>query len=639
MSSAGSEKAETTFREKELARRTTNALYERTSADKYTFENTRKDLVVLKGGQYLDQVIKIDEFQLIDRLLVEGMTNENQLEDLASSLDLATFNIHEVWLDDKTDVYNLLYYIYHELLDRIFPNYIYFQKYINTNRNICSRETTIYVPESQLSKALKYLDSSIIHPVYSIKAYKGDVYQAIKNHSAYDFCQKHLYTAAIQAADRVYQYGNCDHGEKYYYSCTHCGKCEKNPKHLFLKVENGPKILPVNPMGYGHDYADYVADDDHYIGKNAAGQHVYWMACTWCGSSYRQDEIKTSKSEVKRREELALVDDKPGVGMFVTSRKSTAKVSKAAQSGVNFALSVNLVDEALLGNDYTVTATRAQLIAIAVRLAEELTGKEVSKGSGYSDAKDVYAQKASKMGLTDDFAATKLSPDTKVTRQEMATVIYRALRYVEKNSEYAYTDYDSKLNTYTDKSLLKQWAVEPMAFMNALGLIKGTTATTLSPDAPCAIETALDVAYNSTFAHTLGWYQAEPGTPVHGTTWISSDPSVKTTPIRYGLNDRIWVIGPPIGVRDEMVPITEPYTGRKIYIKSESFHPLRWRGGDPMEMYKAHREAHTVKSKKNSDSSSSTATKKAKTKAKQTTKKAKQKTTKQIGKSLRDLIR
>ena len=231
--------------------------------------------------------------------------------------------------------------------------------------------------------------------------------------------------------------------------------------------------------------------------------------------------------------------------MYTMPAKSTAKVSKDKQSGVNFALCVNLIDEPLLGNDYTVTATRRQLLSVAVRLAEELTGKSVPKASGksYSDANDDYALKAATMRLTEGFADGKLQPDTKVTRQEMATVIRRALTYVEENSELAYTDYDSKLDKYTDKGQLKDWAVEPVAFLNAIGLLDGPTATTLAPNQLCPIELVLDLAYNSTYAHTIGWYQTDWTSPVHG--YASFVPSLEIAEIlNHSYNERVWVTGP-----------------------------------------------------------------------------------------------
>ena len=78
--------------------------------------------------------------------------------------------------------------------------------------------------------------------------------------------------------------------------------------------------------------------------------------------------------------------------------------------------------------------------------------------------------------------------------------------YVKANSDIAYTEYNSKLSDYTDSDKLSTWAKEPMAFMNALGLVEGTSATKLSPTAKCSIQEALATAYKSMSADQIGWY-------------------------------------------------------------------------------------------------------------------------------------
>lgn len=69
--------------------------------------------------------------------------------------------------------------------------------------------------------------------------------------------------------------------------------------------------------------------------------------------------------------------------------------------------------------------------------------------------------------------------------------------------------------------------------MNALGLINGTTDTTLAPTASCTIEQALIVAYRSLDAGYIGWYQC--AKTVKGFGHYSD----LATHYTYG--DRIWV--------------------------------------------------------------------------------------------------
>ncbi len=62
---------------------------------------------------------------------------------------------------------------------------------------------------------------------------------------------------------------------------------------------------------------------------------------------------------------------------FTLSRKSNVNMSEWVQSDVNFALNDNLIDDAVLGWDYTQNISRLQFCSLAVKLAEELTEKSI----------------------------------------------------------------------------------------------------------------------------------------------------------------------------------------------------------------------------------------------------------------------
>ena len=184
-----------------------------------------------------------------------------------------------------------------------------------------------------------------------------------------------------------------------------------------------------------HVYLKHLANDAAYIGVNAAGQHVWWNSCIHCGESYgyhdrnvtqedwrlsgnagtyAQYKAARAKTGEDRGQEALLQTTQPA-GMFTLSRKSEAKISPAYQSAVNFALNDNLLDEALLGNDYTAGLTFGQLKSLAVRLVKELTGKDVS---------------AQTIGLPEALGGKAPQDCAAVTCHQMAAVFYRALRFI-----------------------------------------------------------------------------------------------------------------------------------------------------------------------------------------------------------------
>lgn len=181
----------------------------------------------------------------------------------------------------------------------------------------------------------------------------------------------------------------------------------------------------------------------------------------------------------------------------------------------------------------------------------------------------------------------------------MATFLRRTLQYVEKNSGYSYTSYTSKLASYTDNALVQSWAKEAMAFMNALDLVKGTTATTLNPNGTCTIEQAVIVAERSVYAHQIGWYQAAPVTNVYSyndsTREIEREDgeytSFDSTNASLHPGDLVWITGKLTGVSNLLatapgttvdqcvysayLPGINPYTGQIMYLHYRDLIPVR----------------------------------------------------------------
>lgn len=518
--------------------------------------------------------------------------------------------LNEIWLSDKVDVYTFVGRMDGELHDPVFHSPLWESR---SDLQFCTTDATLYIPESSVAEFAKKMTEGRGYSIpYSIKVYSGnDVYAAQKAGGAAatkDWCPGHVYTHQIRSADRVYTFANCQTAPRWYYSCAICGKCEYNPNHVSANF----KAKPIEKlMEFTHaTLYDELATDQAYVGVNAAGMHVYWLSCDVCGRSDRylqqhltEKDLKLSGNDstlehyqaevnaaLQMRETLALSSTEDQAGMFTLRLRNTAKTSTWAQSDVNFALNDNLLDLDLLGNDYTKNISRLQFCSVVVRLAEEMTGKTITPAAAntFTDTNSPYVLKAYAAGITSGTSATTFSPDATLNRQQMATFLYRTLRYIEKNSDYKYTSYTSKLSNYTDNGQLESWAVESMAFMNALDLIKGTSDTTLSPNNKCTIEQAIAVAERSVYAHQIGWCQVE-FSELKG----DSQTDFLTLPVmgtNVGATPRegtiIWSLGKRLGVyMDEpeidnnmpytYCPVINYYTGQKQYIVARDLVPIR----------------------------------------------------------------
>ena len=484
-----------------------------------------------------------------------------------------TFNLKEVWLSPKVDAVKYVKDLNEATVDRLSK---WGRHYMEQSTKLYTAKGTLFIPESAGKAVLDCLALDATEPTYTIRTYRGDVFEAQKAGVAATkllTCTKHMFTAKIEAADRVCQYNTCKQPFKWFYSCKVCGKCERNKAHTF-SARPGAEVLEWHSMG------EDIANDQAYIGVNAAGEHLYWKSCVYCGISHSYhmkhlvprdqkmmgmdgtfEQYKAGMLEnLKSTENMCLLQTTlPSDEMFILPRKSEAKMSVWAQDGVNRALCDNLIDDAVLGNDYTKPVTREQLRSIMTLLVKEMSGKDAS---------------ASAIGL-DDAALPKSGS---VTRQELAAYIHRTLLYLEQNSELAYSEYESRLPKYTDHTQIKEWAKEPMAFCNALEVIDPKTATTLAPNEVCTIEFALTTAERATMAHRTGWYQAVSPRELEDFLSPIGERNHYTFVSTFGNCDRIWASRVTNGMYNSL-PTTEPFTGARCYVDARALHPIRAKMG------------------------------------------------------------
>ena len=484
-----------------------------------------------------------------------------------------TFNLKEVWLSPKVDAVKYIKDLNEATVDRLSK---WGRHYMEQSTKLYTAKGTLFIPESAGKAVLDCLALDATEPTYTIRTYRGDVFEAQKAGVAATkllTCTKHVFTAKIEAADRVCQYNTCKQPFKWYYSCKVCGKCERNKAHTF-SARPGAEVLEWHSMG------EDIANDQAYIGVNAAGEHLYWKSCVYCGISHSYhmkhlvprdqkmmgmdgtfEQYKAGMLEnLKSTENMCLLQTTlPSDEMFILPRKSEAKMSVWAQDGVNRALCDNLIDDAVLGNDYTKPVTREQLRSIMTLLVKEMSGKDASAGA---------------IGLDD----AALPQSGSVTRQELAAYIHRTLLYLEQNSELAYSEYESRLPKYTDHTQIKEWAKEPMAFCNALEVIDPKTATTLAPNEVCTIEFALTTAERATMAHRTGWYQAVSPGELEDFLSPIGERNHYTFVSTFGNCDRIWASRVTNGMYNSL-PTTEPFTGARCYVDARALHPIRAKMG------------------------------------------------------------
>ncbi|MEW5897942.1 MAG: S-layer homology domain-containing protein [Bacillota bacterium] len=128
--------------------------------------------------------------------------------------------------------------------------------------------------------------------------------------------------------------------------------------------------------------------------------------------------------------------------------------------------------------------TRAQFAALLIRTLgiDEAapTGtvfSDVPKGAWYAGAVETaYAHQ-----LVSGMGGGLFAPDEKITREQMAVMITRALKAAGKPATLTQAQITEVLKAYADRAEVSPWATQAMAEAVSTGIVKGRTATTLVP--------------------------------------------------------------------------------------------------------------------------------------------------------------
>ncbi len=122
--------------------------------------------------------------------------------------------------------------------------------------------------------------------------------------------------------------------------------------------------------------------------------------------------------------------------------------------------------------------TRAMLVTILYRaegkpaVNRSIPFADVTADSYYANAV-IWAQQN---GIVSGITENKFAPDEKITREQIAAIVYRYAKY--KGYDVSKT---ADISAYADYGKISEYAIESMQYAVGNGLIKGKTATTLNP--------------------------------------------------------------------------------------------------------------------------------------------------------------
>ena len=188
-----------------------------------------------------------------------------------------------------------------------------------------------------------------------------------------------------------------------------------------------------------------------------------------------EDEKKEDKEEIKEEQK-----EETTKNTFTETTFADVKKDDWHYNCVKYVYENNLMQGTGNGFEPESKMSRAMLVTVLYRMAKpesvESTHnfKDVAKGQWYSDA----VAWAAANGIVNGITSTEFAPDSDLSREQMALIIYRFAKMQGFDVAGA-----SNLENFTDAKDVSAWALDALSWANKTELVNGTSETTLSPKA------------------------------------------------------------------------------------------------------------------------------------------------------------
>lgn len=170
--------------------------------------------------------------------------------------------------------------------------------------------------------------------------------------------------------------------------------------------------------------------------------------------------------------------------------------SEWAKDEIDKADELGLIPESF-GLFYTADITRGQFADLVVNMVEKAIGKELAaaKADTFTDTKELYILKAYESGIVNGMSETTFQPDALITREQIATMLYRAILCLEKETGKTFIDKNETLGNYEDGVQVSDWAKAAVAVLANNSIMNGTSETTLSPKMNASMEQCIILVF------------------------------------------------------------------------------------------------------------------------------------------------
>lgn len=173
---------------------------------------------------------------------------------------------------------------------------------------------------------------------------------------------------------------------------------------------------------------------------------------------------------------------------FVPSKSILDGASDWARDEVSYSYAAGIMPR-ILSENYQADITRQEFCQMVVNMLP--AGITPIRDGSFKDCDDASVSYAYSIGVVNGIGSDQFAPEANATRQEMATMIYRAYKLIAPDAK------SEKFGTAPDRSLVDAWAIEAVDFLNTQEIMKGDENGNINPYDNTSREEAVLLVYRA----------------------------------------------------------------------------------------------------------------------------------------------
>ncbi len=146
---------------------------------------------------------------------------------------------------------------------------------------------------------------------------------------------------------------------------------------------------------------------------------------------------------------------------------------------------------------YTDAITREQFAELVIRMVKTaMKWQPDTEGAiTFTDCDNEDVRSAAALGIVLGIGEGRFAPKTTTNREQIATMVARAIDFLESGLGKDITPNAPSIKVFADKLSISDWAAESMGLLAANDIMLGTSETEISPKLPCTVEQSIILLY------------------------------------------------------------------------------------------------------------------------------------------------